>query len=39
MEKVLFMFGVEKESFEKIRKKKTILLIRVIFSTSTAKNS
>ena len=35
MKTVLFLFGVEKESFKNIRK-KSILLIRVIFVTSIA---
>ena len=33
MKTVLFLFGVEKESFKNIRK-KSILPIRVIFATS-----
>ena len=35
MKTVLFSFGVEKESFKNIRK-KSILLIRVIFATYIA---
>ena len=35
MKKVLFSFGVEEESSKNIRK-KSILLIRVIFATSIA---
>ena len=35
MKTLLFSFGVEKESFKNIRK-KSILLIRVIFATSIA---
>ena len=40
MKKVLFIFGVEEESFKKIKKKKKkILLIRAIFPTFIAKSS
>ena len=39
MKNVLFIFGVEEESFKKIKKKKKILLIRAIFPTFIAQSS